>query len=189
MDRSPQPSPMQLPERLEYASTTLERWRVDDTERLDRALRKNLAHLRPWMSWITHEPIELDDRRRQLESWERRFASGEKFGWAITSDGELIGGCDLTPEPDGVWNTGYWIDTDAQRLGHARRAVTLMTNAAFAVPGVRAVTATCDAANEGSNGVLHSLGFGLARAFDGDIFAPAETGRVHVYERTTPIVL
>jgi RimJ/RimL family protein N-acetyltransferase len=49
------------------------------------------------------------------------------------------------------------------------------------------VSAYCDAANAGSNGVLRSVGFDLARAFDGDIFAPGETGCVRVFQRTGPI--
>ena len=61
------------------------------------------------------------------------------------------------------------------------------TNAALALPGTTVVSAYCDAANAGSNGVLRSVGFDLARAFDGDIFAPGETGCVRVFQRTGPI--
>jgi RimJ/RimL family protein N-acetyltransferase len=82
---------------------------------------------------------------------------------------------------------GYWVHVDAIGRGHAKRASRALTNAALAVDGVRTVCIRCDEANERSAAVPRALGFTLARTETRPPEAPAECGRLMIWERTEPI--
>ncbi|MBV9415736.1 MAG: GNAT family N-acetyltransferase [Solirubrobacterales bacterium] len=167
-----------LPGRIEGPDgLVLRRWVSADAEALGRAVAESAEHLRPWMEWITNEPMALDQRRALISEWERLWSAGGDVILGIFLSEEIVGGCGLHRRiaPDGL-EIGYWIHSDFLRRGLATRAAGLLTGAALALPGITHVEIHHDKANQASAGVPRKLGFELVGEISDERAAPAELG-------------
>jgi RimJ/RimL family protein N-acetyltransferase len=170
--------PTRLPERLEDPDgLVLRRWVVADAEALGRAVAESADHLRPWMGWIAGEPLLLERRRELIDEWERDWSEGGDVVLGVFMDGRVAGGCGLHHRIGaGGLEIGYWIHPAFLRRGLATRVVKLLTEAAFAVPGVSRVEIHHDKANQASSGVPRKLGFEWLDEAPDEPEAPAEVG-------------
>ena len=155
----------------------LRRWRVADAEILARAVTESADHLRPWMAWIAHEPLSIEERRAMLAQTEARWAGGGDVMLGIFKDGHVAGSTGLHRRigPGGL-EIGYWIHPRFTRQGLATRAAGLLTSAAFSIPGIDRVEIHHDKANVASAGVPRKLGFALLEERPDPIDSPGEVG-------------
>lgn len=155
----------------------LRRWRIEDAPRLAQAVGESLEHLRPWMPWVTQEPMALAERRKNITSWEQDWRAGGDLVMGVFVDGAVAGGCGLHHRigPDGL-EIGYWIHPAFLRRGIATAAARLLTNAAFHQPEIARVEIHHDKANIASAGVPRKLGFRLVREVPDEPEAPSEIG-------------
>lgn len=167
-----------LPERIVGpGELLLRRWQPSDAGALERAVTESADHLRPWMGWIADEPLPLDRRLARIEEWERDRSRGGDVVLGVFSAGEIVGGCGLHRRiaPDGL-EIGYWIHVAHVRRGLATRAVSLLTDAALALPEITHVEIHHDKENQASGGVPRKLGFEWLGQWTDEPEAPAEVG-------------
>ncbi|MFF7987706.1 GNAT family N-acetyltransferase [Streptomyces sp. NPDC007901] len=162
---------------LRFDQVELRRWRVDDIEALHRAITESRDHLLPWM------PFAATHDRKQGEGFlarsEEQWASGEAYGYAITSGGVVIGSCGLHRRiaPGGL-EIGYWLHHAWTGRGLATMATAALVQAGQELPGIDHVEIHHDEANSASGAVARRLGFAeveRVRVPDGPE-APGETG-------------
>jgi ribosomal-protein-alanine N-acetyltransferase len=96
------------------------------------------------------------------------------FGaWAIVERGSrtVVGdaGFHGPPDAEGLVELGYSVLPQHRRLGYASEAAAAIVAWAAARPGVRAITAECDAGNTASIRTLERLGFSRVGEHDGVI--------------------
>lgn len=157
----------------------MRRWTLEDAPDLHALILANLEHLRPWMGWISSEPLSIEERRSKMAAWHIRWEGGEDFSYAIVDDagGELLGGCGLNRRtaPDGL-DLGYWVRGDRTGQDIATDAAGALVEAAFSVDGITHVEIRHDAANAASRRVAEKLGFTCIGEQRDDVVAPAEVG-------------
>ncbi len=158
-------------------SLALRRWEVAEAELLQRAVRDNLEHLRPWMPWVAGEPLTLAQRRALIAGWENDWVAGGDAVLGVFWDGAVVGGSGLHRRigHDGL-ELGYWIDHRHVRQGLATRVAGLLTTLAFSVAGITHVEIHHDRANVASAGVARKLGFALVAEEHDRPEAPGEEG-------------
>lgn len=155
----------------------LRRWVPDDAELVARSVEESLEHLRPWMSWVSQEPLSLERRRALIEEWERDWLQGGDVMMGVFLRGRVAGGCGLHRRigRDGL-ELGYWTHASFLRRGIATAVAAVLTDAAFAAPGIRLVEIHHDRANRASAGVPRRLGYRLIAEVPDEAEAPAEIG-------------
>ena len=164
-------------ETLTYDRVVLLRQRVGTVDELDRVITESLDHLRPWMPWAAAHTREtaLDHLTRAEADWE----TGAAYNYAITVDGQRVGGCSLMRRigPGGM-EIGYWIHPARTGCGLVTMAAAALVAAAFELPGVTHVEVHHDEANKASGAVPQRLGFTVvSRQPDPSRSgAPAESG-------------
>lgn len=167
-----------LPEHLTSPDgLLLRRWVASDAAELGEAIRESVEHLRPWMAWISEEPLPLDQRTKLINQWERDWAQGGDVILGVFLDGRIAGSCGLHRRigPDGL-EIGYWIHSAFLRRGLATRVAGVLTGAAFAVPGITRVEIHHDKANQASGGVPRKLGFDWLGEAPDEPVAPGDAG-------------
>lgn len=166
---------------------TLRGWSSADAAALSAAVTASLEHLRPWMWWAAHEPLDLATRTAQLESFGRDWAAGGDAVYGMVEHGVVVGGCGLhRRRGPGVLEIGYWVHADHVRRGLATEAARSLTDAAFSVPGIERVEIHHDRANTRSRAVPARLGFTwIGESLDG-ARAPAEEGVDCTWSVTAP---
>jgi ribosomal-protein-serine acetyltransferase len=167
-----------LPQRLEEpGGLVLRRWVPSDAEALGRAVAESVEHLRPWMAWIAEEPVPVERRRARIAEWAEAWRAGGDVLLGVFYEGLIAGGCGLHRRlgPGGL-EIGYWIHPSFLRRGLATRTARLLTDAAFAVPGIDRVEIHHDKANLASAGVPRKLAFKWLGEEPDLPEAPAEVG-------------
>jgi len=156
--------PGQLPSRIETERLILRPWQAGDEADLQQALGESVAHLKPWIPWVTTEPPTRDQTRSRLQVWIDEFASGANFVYAVLdrSDGRVAGGAGLYPRvgPGGI-EIGYWIRLSRAGSGFATEAARALTPAGFGLAGIDRVEIHTSPANEASRRVPEKLGYVL----------------------------
>src|SRR5579884_195017 len=174
-----------LPQHLEGYGVTLRRWRPDDAEVLHQAVVQSTEHLRPWMEWISQEPRTVQQRRRMLIQWEQDWLAGGDVGYGVFVEGAVAGGCGLHHRRGpGTLEIGYWLHPAFLGRGIMTATARLLTDAAFAVPGIEQVEIHHDKANSASRGVPRRLGYELVEERPDPRAAPAEIGIDCVWRMT-----
>jgi RimJ/RimL family protein N-acetyltransferase len=150
-----------LPERISDGDDLVVRcWTEDDAEPLAAAIAESTDHLRPWMAWIEHEPMDLEDRRRHIREWNELWRAGGDAIYGIWLDGRVAGGTGLHKR--GVPRTleiGYWLHPSVVGRGLATRVARVLTTAALGADGIDAVEIHHDRDNVRSSGVPQRLGY------------------------------
>jgi ribosomal-protein-serine acetyltransferase len=158
-------------------------WEDDDVDALTNAVTANIDHLRPWMSWIDHEPMSREQRLELIARFRAARLAGDDLTLGIFHNGEAVGGTGLHPRigASGV-EIGYWIHVDHLRKGFATEAAGALADAALALPHIDHVQIHHDVANVASAGVPQRLGFVKVGEDHDGIQAPAECGVEWIWE-------
>ena len=175
-----------LPEHVQGPrDIVLRRWVPADAESLGRAVAQSLEHVRPWLPWASQEPLSLDYREAMILDWEREWLAGGDVIMGIFVSGQVVGGCGLHYRIDpGGLEIGYWTHPAVAGRGIATTAAGLLTDAAFAMPGITHVDIHVDKANERSAAIARRLGYRLVAEVPEEVEAPGEVG-LHCIWRLT----
>jgi RimJ/RimL family protein N-acetyltransferase len=163
---------------------------ISDADAVARSVRESLEHLQPWMPWAGEESTKESFQRTRLRGAKHKAAKGEEWQYGLFPRGEasLVGSFGMM---GGKWpatiEIGYWVHVAETGRGLARRATRALTNVALTLDGIATVCIRCDEANVRSASVPRALGYTLIRTETRDPEAPAESGRLMVWERTEPI--
>lgn len=166
----------------------LHRRRSTHAPALNRAVRDNLEHLRPWLEWAGEAPSRArtaELTRAGTAAWE----AGTDFMYLAElaeAPGRVVAALGLHGRiGPGALEIGYWVAARHVGRGIATAAAGALTEAALALPGIARVEIRCDQANGASAAVPRKLGYRLDRVAEAAVRAPGETGRqlVWVMER------
>lgn len=148
------------------------------------AVTESIEHLRPWMPWIAEEPLTVEQRRERIAGWKTLWGEGERVYGMFVGDA-AVGGCGLHARigPGGL-EIGYWVRVGRTGRGYATEASRLLTDIAFATPGIERVEIRHDATNAASSRVPAKLGYVRVKDLRRPPVAPAETGVDHVWRMT-----
>jgi RimJ/RimL family protein N-acetyltransferase len=164
--------------------------RITDAAAVARAVRESLEHLVPWMPWAGEESTSEAFQRTRLRGTRHKAQHGQEWQYGLfpRDESAFFGAFGLMADKwPATIEIGYWVHVDQIGRGYATRASRALTNASLALDGVRTVCIRCDEANVRSAAVPRALGFTLARTETREPEAPAECGRLMVWERTRPI--
>lgn len=177
------------PEEIDGGIVCLRRVRHDDAAALEEAIEASIDHLRPWMPWMSRQPLR-EQTRHWCHDCERRWDDGSDFAYLLHAPGDhnVFGSMALHDRvgPGGI-EIGYWIHVAHLGRGYATTAAGVLTEAALALPGIKRVEIRCDVANQRSAAVPARLGYRLDRIVDTEAAAPGETGRnmIWIYDPET----
>ena len=103
----------------------------------------------------------LDQTRAAIGRWiAARSAGGPMFAYAVrNAAGELVGGCELRLAAPDSADVSYWVFPAFRGQGYARRALTLLCQAAAELDDVCWAEAHIDADNLASRRVAERAGF------------------------------
>ena len=164
--------------------------RVNDAATVARSVSDSLEHLKPWMPWAREESTLETFQRQRLRGARHKATIGEEWGYGLfpRDESSLLGAFGLMARKwPATIEIGYWVHVDAIGQGYAPRAVRALTNASLVLHGITTVCIRCDEANVRSAAVPRRLGFTLVRTETREPEAPAESGRLQIWERTEPI--
>jgi RimJ/RimL family protein N-acetyltransferase len=163
---------LHVPARLETPRLSLRRWEVADAPRLKEALDANVDHLRGRIPRAVAEPAPLEAIVERIQGYQRSFASGAEWIFAILSRDEarLIGGAGLYPRiGPGAIELGYWAQAHETGQGYVTEAAWALTATAFTSPEIERVEIRCDATNLPSAAVAKRLGYAPAASVDAEM--------------------
>ncbi|MEU2396365.1 GNAT family protein [Streptomyces sp. NPDC007369] len=142
---------------LDYEWFGLRRWHMSDVDALERAIHESRDHLAHWMPWAAGADREhvVGFLARNQEQWESR----QTFGYAITSDGVVVGTCCLMRRSTDSLDIGYWLHPEWTGRGLATTATAALVDQGFQLTGIDHVEIHHDAANSASEAVARRLGF------------------------------
>lgn len=148
------------------------------------AVTESIEHLRPWMPWIADEPVTVEQRRERVSGWRAQWDEGDRVYGMFVGEA-AVGGCGLHARigPGGL-EIGYWVRVGRTGRGYATEASRLLTDIAFATPGIERVEIRHDATNAASSRVPAKLGYLRVDDLHRPPVAPAETGVDHVWRMT-----
>lgn len=135
-------------------------YRADDVEAVHAAASESIAHISPWMGWLT--PAY---QRADAEFWVNKVVSE----WGIqsyehliidNSDGSIAGACGLNhlDRVNRFCNLGYWIRFSRLRQGAARAGTLLVRDFGFTVAGMNRLEIVVATGNVASRKVAESVG-------------------------------
>lgn len=156
---------------------TLRQWDAGDAPSLSVAVTENVEHLRPWMPWISSEPLSPQDRLALINQWRAEWERGGDVVIAALLDQVVIGSAGLHQRRGpGVLEIGYWVHRAHTRMGYATEIARVLTTAAFTVAGIDRVEIHHDKANIASAGVPRRLGFTFVGETVDSVTSPGEVG-------------
>jgi RimJ/RimL family protein N-acetyltransferase len=176
------------PERIVLPGYVLRRMTVRDAPAVSEAAAESLEHLRPWMPWATPEGVSVEVQRVRMSGPAWSWAPEGDYGYGVfLPDGRLVAALGLHRRVGpGAMEIGYWVHVGHTRRGIATAATRALTDAGFALRGVRRMEIHCDVANVASAAVPAKLGYRMVGSEDHEPEAPGEEGRRliwAVYER------
>ena len=176
---------MQPPERLVVDELVVRTYEVADALALVRAVTESAEHLRPWMSWIAHEPQTVEQRVGWINDARQRRRAGGGTVYGIFEDDRVVGGTGLHARSTaGVIEIGYWVHVDRVRRAIATRVSAALTTAAFGMATIEAVEIRHDRLNVASGRVPARLGYTLVEEARRLPQAPGESGLMHRWRTT-----
>ena len=133
-----------------------------DAASLSRAIAESLEHLRPWLTWIAHEPLTFAQRLTWIRTQRGHFDLGSDycFGAITKDDTELLGLGLLRLAADvDERELGYWIHESHLRQGLATELVGALLRVAFEVEQLDAVEIRTFPHNRASARLAQKFGF------------------------------
>lgn len=129
---------------------------------VSQAVEESLEHLRPWMTWVVHEPLSEAKRIELLRTYRGHFDLGGDYGYGIFSKDERAfwgsAALKMMPEPS-EREVGFWLHVREVGKGLATEVVSALLRVAFEVEALSTVDLRCDPRNERSARVAQRLGF------------------------------
>lgn len=167
------------PERIEIDALVLRRYVPEDLQARFDAINTSYEHLHAWMDWLPERPTLEQQREwgeRQVGSWP--FEGACNYGVFDPADGTLLAAIGLHDRlGPGALEIGYWCHVAHTGKGVITRSARELTRIALGLEGIERVEIHCDEGNTRSAAVPRRLGYRLDRIEDGEITAPAQTGR------------
>jgi ribosomal-protein-serine acetyltransferase len=156
-----------------------------DAPALSAAVAASIDELRPWMAWISAEPLSLRARTEYLRGVADAEHSGGDRTRAILVDGEVAGSCGLHRRigPD-AWEIGYWVATRYTGAGVATSAVRLLCAEAFLDPSTTHLEIHHDSGNTASGAVARRAGFTHIASIPRTKLAPADSDTESIWRLT-----
>jgi len=148
--------------RVETARLSLRCLEPRDVHLVQEAIAASLEHLRPWMSWVVHEPLTLDERLELLRARRGHFDLGGDlyYGLFDKQARRMLGGAGLSLRSDvDERELGYWVRADSLRQGLASEAMAALVRVAFDVEGLSGLDLRVEPHNVASAGLAVKLGF------------------------------
>ena len=148
--------------RIETERLVLRCMGPEDAPAFHRVVEANVEHLRPWLSWVRHEPQPLQERVRRLQQLRSHFDRGKDYIYGIFDprESQVLGATGLqTRQGPGTREVSYWIDRDHCGRGLATEVAGALVRVAFEVDRVRRVELHCDPRNRASAVIARRLGF------------------------------
>ncbi len=152
-----------------------------DAEAVADAINSSLDHLRPFMAWAKGATA-VDQQAVRLAISREAFDVGGDAGYTIFDGPDVVGSMGLHRRggPRDL-EIGYWVRAGCEGRGIITRCARAVTALAFDAP-VDRVVIRCDAANVRSSAVAERLGFTFSHVEEAEPAAPANTGRMMVWE-------
>jgi RimJ/RimL family protein N-acetyltransferase len=175
------------PQRVDLGDIVARRWQPDDLIARFEAVTMSYPALHPWMEWAA-EPITLDQQRAYGEtaavSWPD--PDGSCTYGIFDPGGAVLGAVGIHDNlGPGALEIGYWYHIDHVGRGIITRSTGALTDIALALPGVDRVEIHCDKANVRSAAVPRRLGYRLDRVEPRPVSAPAESGLLMVWTKSS----
>lgn len=169
---------------MDLGDITVRRYVVEDARALHDAIVESDGHLRPWMPWMSLEPLTVADRTRLLSDFRSAWDEGRDFALGIFEGGRLVGSTGLHLRgSEGTVDIGYWMRSTHAGRGIATRVVQRLCVEALGLEGIDRVRILHDAANAASRRVAEKSGFTRAGEIRRQPEAPGESGVLLVWIR------
>ncbi len=167
------------PEQIDLPGYVLRRLTVADAAAVSSAASESMEHLRPWMPWATPEGVSLEVQQARMSGPEWSWSPHGDYGYGVfLPDGRMVGSLGLHRRiGPGALEIGYWVHVGYIRRGIATMAARALTDAGFAMRGIRRMEIHCDAANGASAAVPARLGYRMVGSEEHEPEAPGEEGR------------
>ncbi len=170
-----------LPEQVDVPGRPelqLRLWQVEDAPALTELISASIEHLRPFMPWVSREPLSAGERATMIAESLAEHAQGGDAFYAIWLGDHPVGavGAHHRIGPSGL-ELGYWISPDVEGKGIVTEVVRVLTDALLALPGNTHIEIRMDEGNPRSAAVPRRCGYRLVAHEERTAEAPAETGR------------
>lgn len=170
---------------MDLGDLVVRRYVSSDAESLHESVTTSIEHLRPWMPWISGEPLGVDDRRALIDQWTTDWDERSDFTMGVFVGDRVVGGTGLHPRSGpGSLDIGYWLHVDCIGRGIMNRVVSALVESAFKLEDIVTVAISHDEANTASRRVAERAGFRLDGRYERVPEAPAETGTTLRWVRT-----
>jgi ribosomal-protein-serine acetyltransferase len=129
-------------------------------EELTALVRRDLAHLRPWMPWAS-ERYSIEDAREFIRRQIRQYAEDQGFATLIFYSGRVAGsiGYNNIDWANRKTDIGYWLGAAYQGRGIMTRACRALVDYAFGELRLNRVEIYCAVDNHRSRRIPERLGF------------------------------
>lgn len=129
-------------------------------EELTALVRRDLAHLRPWMPWAS-ERYSVEDAREFIRRQIRQSAEDQAFATVILYAGRIAGsiGYNHIDWSNRKTDIGYWLGSAYQGRGIMTRACRALVEHAFRELRLNRVEIYCAVENRRSRRIPERLGF------------------------------
>jgi ribosomal-protein-serine acetyltransferase len=129
-------------------------------EDLTALVRRDLAHLKPWMPWAT-ERYRVEDAREFIRRNLRQYAEDQGFATLIFFRGRVAGsiGYNNIDWANRKTDIGYWLGAAAQGRGLMTKSCRALVQHAFGEFRLNRVEIYCAVENRRSRAVPERLGF------------------------------
>ncbi|MDH3293422.1 MAG: GNAT family N-acetyltransferase [Acidimicrobiia bacterium] len=152
-----------LPEVVDGPRLQLRIWHPDYADGLAAAVANSMEELRPWMPWVAHEPLSIDDRRARMVERRAEWSEGGDGYYLALLDDQVVGSCGLhTRRGPGILEVGYWIDSSHTGRGLATEVAITLAGVALGHPDISTVELIHARPNGASARVAAKAGFVFA---------------------------
>ncbi len=149
-----------LAESYETERLTLAILRQRNVNQIADLVKKNIAHLSPWMPWAHPDVVAETDYEELVRIWDAKLESGtdHHYGIFLSASSELIGamGVHQRVGPNAL-EIGYWIDQDSEANGYVTEAAAKITEECLKL--VPKVVIKHEAENVKSRRIPEKLGY------------------------------
>jgi len=104
----------------------------------------------------------VESVRTAIEAWQEQWRTDgptRAFGIRLAVSGDLVGGCEIRLQGDGIAHISFWVFPPFRRMGYATRAIRLACNYAFTHLDVHRIELYSEVDNTASSGVARRVGF------------------------------
>lgn len=159
-------------------------WADDDVDAMGAAITASVDHLRPWMPWIAHEPLDRSGRLEVIHRFRRELDDDLSLTLGIfLHDGAVVGGTGLHRRVGpGALEIGYWVHVDHVGRGIATETADALTRVGLSLEGIERMEIHHDVANHASGRVPAKLGYTRIGERQVTALAPAETGTNAIWD-------